>query len=98
MMFAMRTAAHDIGQAFGHERARPAEAGGDLQISQCLDPVAARSYVATTKRRRDRLGEAPDQDDALQPIERRQSRRGLRLKIREDVIFDNGQAVGRGGR
>ena len=66
-----------------------AQAHGELEVDQRLDPVLAQRDEAATDGGRQRLREAADLDDPLQPVETGQARRRLTLEISEDVVLDD---------
>ena len=79
-------------QQLGRKRA-PTEGRGQFQIDERVDPCRARRDVAATDRGRERLREAADLDDPLQPVEGGQPRGRTILEIGENVVLDDQQVM-----
>jgi hypothetical protein len=86
-----------VGDGFGRHGTGADKTRRHLKIGQVRNPVDARRDVAAAQGGRQRLGEAADADDPVQPVQRRQTGGGLGLQIGEKIILDDGEVM-RGGQ
>src|ERR1700722_4314610 len=70
-----------------------AEADGELDVDELVDPLGLGGDIAAAHRRRNRLRQAADLNDPVEAVEAGKTRRWFRFEISEYIVLDDDDVV-----